>query len=169
MNATLIDRAGAREVCVMYNPYTLTATFRHRIHMRLAEWHLAFAMLVSGIVLLSGGDTFALDPYAVIRSIASEDTWGWFLLGVGGLRVAVLTINGTLPRGSPHLRATLSGISAVIWSVLFSGYLTSHVPSLMIAVTGAAILTEFVNIIRAAGSARLEDEKIKGRKNGHPD
>lgn len=167
MNAFSIDRAGAREVILMYNPYTLTATFRHRIHLRMAEWHLAISMLICGIVLLSKGETFAMDPYVSIRGMASEEVWGWILLVIGALRVIVLTINGTLPRGSPHLRATLSAFSAVIWSILFSGYLASDVPSLMIAITGVAILTEFVNIIRAAGSARLEDDKIKGRKNGY--
>lgn len=165
MNDLTLNLAGAKEVSVVQNPYTLTATISHRIHMRLAEWHLAIAMFIAGWVLLGDGETFAMDPYVIIRSMADEDTWGWAFVGVGALRIAILTINGALPRGSPHFRALLSAASAVVWSVLFTGFLSSEVPSLMIAVTGAAILTEFVNIFRAAGSARIEDDK-KGRKNG---
>lgn len=150
----------------MNNPFSLYASVAHRFRLRLAEWHLAIAMFLAGLVLLLPGETFALDPYIVLRGLAAEDTWGWAMVGVGLVRMMVLGINGSLPRGSPHLRALFSGISAVMWTVLFTGYLSSHVMSLMIAVTGAAIVTEFVNIIRAAGRAKDEDTTRRNGRHG---
>jgi hypothetical protein len=149
----------------MLNPFTIYAQISERFRTRLAEWNMAIAMTACGVVLLVGGNTFALEPYVVLRVIASEQTWGLVLFWVGALRLTVLGINGALPRGSPHFRAMLSGVSAVIWAVMLTGYLSSSIPSLMIALTGANIITEFVNIRRAAAAARAEDDG-RGGKHG---
>jgi hypothetical protein len=149
--------------------FTLTVrAVRERLHFRLAEWHLAVTMTLCGFGLLQPGDVFAMPHYAVLSYLADEDVWGWTLLVVGALRLMALTVNGALPRGSPHLRALLAIVSCVLWSALLMGFMSAGSPSLMVPVTAAAVFTEFVNIYRSAGSARVEDERYSdwGGPNG---
>lgn len=166
------DQGGKREArpilrgAAVTNPFTLYASsIARRFHLRLAEWTLAMSILLVGVVFLMPGETFELTPYAVLRSIGEERTWGLALLILGLARLTILTINGALPRGSPHLRGALAALSASVWAILFASYVASAVPSAMVAMTGPAIVTEFFIIFRAAGSARVEDE-VRGGRNG---
>jgi hypothetical protein len=138
------------------------AAVRHRFEHRLAEWHLAATMFLCGLTLLSPGMTFDLEPYYVIRQVASQEVWGWALILTGGLRLLVLAVNGALPRGSPHLRAGFAFIAAPMWSVLLAGFWTYHVPLLVTSFLVAAVVTEMVNAYRAAQDARAEDDKCGG-------
>lgn len=130
-----------------------------RFPYRVAEWQLAGAMFISGFILLRSGTTFDLPPYAAIRDIATETTWGWAFLLIGTLRCVVLIINGSRPRGSAHCRAALSIICAGFWVFLIAGHLALDTPTLMTGMLGGAIVTEFVNVFRAAGDAREAEEK----------
>ena len=143
---------------------SIIAQIQHRFDKRLSEWNLAIAMTAIGIILLLQPQTFSLAPYAVIKMLFAEEVWGIICLTVGVLRLAVLVVNGSLKRGSPHLRAAFSFISIFIWSMLLAGYLGSHLPSLMIAMTGAAIFTEFITVYRTAGQSGREDDRVR---NGH--
>lgn len=128
-----------------------------RFYARGLEWYLGTAMLVAGLELLLLGDTFSLSPYAFIRQIAGEDTWGSIFLLVGGMRLIALLFNGLLPHGTPHLRVLMALVSMLIWSELAIGYAVARIPSLMIAFVVPAALFEFVNVYRAARDASLED------------
>lgn len=128
-----------------------------RFYSRGLEWYLSLAMLIAGTELLVLGDTFGLSPYVFIREIATEETWGFVLVMVGGFRIIALLFNGLLPHGTPHVRVAGAIISMLIWSELAVGYLASRVPSLMIAFVVPAVLFEFVNVYRAARDAGIED------------
>lgn len=132
-------------------------TIKHRLHRRLCEWHLAVVMMLSGLALMVG-DTFLLEPFAVVRQIASQDTWAWTLFIVGFLRFGVLFVNGAIERGSPHLRSGLASISTLLWSVMLAGLLAFKTPLLIGPFLAAAVIFDLVNAFRAAQDARVEDE-----------
>lgn len=142
----------------LYIRYVLvTEAFSHRFRVRSLEWFLALAMLLVGLELLRTGATFDLTPYVYLRGLAAENTWGWGCVILGGVRLVLLTVNGALPRGSPHLRAGLSGISMLVWGNLAAGYAASLFPTLMLSFVVPATLFEFLNVYRAAKDARAED------------
>ena len=138
--------------------------FSSKFRERVAEWHSALAMFSIGIILLMEGETFALAPYSEIQNIATESTWGTICAGLGGLRLAILGVNGAMWR-SPHLRAVCAGLSALVWSNFLTGYLSSHTPTLMLGMVSAALLFDLYNSYRAAQDARQEDDKRGG--SGH--
>lgn len=144
---------------------TMTA-LRHRLHLRLAEWANAVAMTLCGLILLQPGATFDLRPYSALRELMTEHQWGVTLTVIGGLRLLVLAINGLLPRGSPHLRFVLAVVSCALWTGMLTGYLGSHVPSLMIAMTATAMAAEFVSIARTAGAAATENDEHRSGRHG---
>lgn len=128
-----------------------------RFHKRGLEWFLAAVMAFAGVILLVQGETFALSPYAFIKEIAAEETWGFAMAMIGGIRIIALMVNGVLPRGVPHVRVVMSLVSLIVWSEFAIGYLTARVPSLMIAFTVPACLFEMINAYRAATDAKVED------------
>lgn len=142
------------------------ATLKHRFHLRMAEWANALAMLLCGVILLQPDATFDLLPYTSIREMLDEEAWGRIMSWLGGVRLLVLSVNGALRRGSPHMRWILSVLACVVWTFLLAGYLNSHQPSLMIAMTGTAMCAEFVNIARTAAAALNENEKCRSGGNG---
>lgn len=151
----------------MMRHFALTiAGMNRRLDRRLSEWANAVAMVLAGLILMFG-TTFELPPYeVVIGRIAGQTTWGWALIAVGLARLVVLTVNGALPRGSPHLRSGLSSLSAIIWSVLLAGFLALEPTVLVSAFLAAALGADLVNAFRAAQDARLEDDQC-GAANGN--
>lgn len=139
-------------------------TVQHRFHRRLCEWYLACVMLSAGIVLLFSG-TFELPPYEIVRKIANQQTWAVLLTTLGGLRVMVLVANGAIRRGSPHMRAVLALLSAVLWAFLLAGLLAFNIPLLLGPFLAWAIFYDGANSYRAAQDAREEDD-AGGVKNG---
>lgn len=143
---------------------TTAATMRHRFHRRLSEWHLALLMFVTGLVLAST-DAFVLESFAAIEQIATQPIWSTTMASIGGLRIAVLTVNGALGRRSPHLRALLAFISIIIWSFLLAGLVQSSTPLLIGPFIAMAIAVDMINAFRASQDARREDD-ANGGANG---
>jgi hypothetical protein len=130
---------------------------QHRFHKRMCEWYMACVMFSAGLIILLG-TTFDLPQYEMVRKIASQHTWGSFMVILGAARIGVLAVNGALRRGSPHLRSGLSLISAVLWSFLLAGLLAFDVPLIIGAFLAWAIVFDAANSYRAAQDARKEDD-----------
>lgn len=137
-------------------------TCKINVHRRLSEWHLTFVMLLSGLVFLFG-DTFHLPPYAVVKEIATDFTWGLVMMGLGTIRLIVLYINGKWSR-SPHWRSVLAALSAIVWSVMLAGLMAFSTPLLVGPFIFVAIVVELISAFRSAQDAREVDES--GAPNG---
>jgi len=144
--------------------YDRLRIFKKHLPSRQLEWWLAVAMVMAGLVLAHPVATFELAPYARLREIAPEDTWAAICLWLGLIRLLVLGINGSLPRGSPHMRAILSILCGAVWVQFGMAYFEAGFPTLLFAFIPLAALTEISNVWRAAGAARREDDVVAARK-----
>lgn len=150
-----------RMMPVLKTLFALTFTsgaVAHRVNRRLSEWHLAIVMLLVGIVI-EAGNTFALAPYEVVRQMADQSTWAMVMIAVGGGRLAVLIVNGALPRCTGHLRYTLASASAVVWAIMLAGLLSFGTPLMVGPFLAMAVVVDLVSAFRAAQDARLIDEE----------
>ncbi len=90
--------------------------------LRYQEWVYSSMLLILSFQLLRPGSTFATSKaYAVMASLAGEETWGMVLLLVGGFRFLALAVNGTfvkVRRLTPYVRSFGAAISAIVWLVL---------------------------------------------------
>lgn len=135
---------------------------RHRFDRRVAEWHMAGAMTAAGGALLAGV-SYGLPRYEIAGLSADEATWGWALLSIGLARLTVLAVNGSLRRGSPHLRWALAAASGVLWSFMLAALLLSAAGTKALApFLLAHMAVETVNAFRAAQDARREDDHNGG-------
>ena len=92
---------------------------------RFWEWLLTGILAWVGFVILGPDDVFTQSQaYAVMRRIASEDTWGLVFVLIAAARAAALFLNGTFAafrRFSPLVRAGASGLSGLAWSFIAMG------------------------------------------------
>ena len=139
--------------------------FQKTFPARVLEWQMAFTMLLCGYVLSLPQHTFDLPPYQALRELADERTWMLICFWLGGARLALLGVNGALPRGSPHLRAAFAVFCGGVWVMLWVGFWSAGFPTLLFAFVPVAACSEIVNIARAAIDAKAEDT-VRGRKNG---
>lgn len=93
---------------------------------RLVEWAMAVATLVYGLNLMTVDDEQWRTAAAWTGLVAWADraTWSLVCVGSSSLWLAALTINGTFAgtaysRFSPHVRAAVALIAAVIWFKIF--------------------------------------------------
>lgn len=84
---------------------------------RLVEWLFAAMMLFWGLYLLLPMRTFDLPQYALLRAIADEQVWAAFSIGIGGMRMAALVVNGQM-RQTPLVRALGAGLGVIWWLVM---------------------------------------------------
>lgn len=134
--------------------------------MRQLEWFLAAAMLIGGWILSWPEQTFAIQPYTRMSEFAAEETWARICYWLGGLRLLVLAVNGSMPRGSPHIRAAFCVLCGAVWVMLWLGYYRSGFPTFMLAFVTCAAIGEVSNLVRAARDARQEDDgkSVEGGK-----
>jgi hypothetical protein len=92
---------------------------------RLPEWIWSIILLNFGVTLLGSSDTFEGNVnFSVMERMAGENTWGWFLTVIGGLRLLSLVINGTfkpLCVWTPHARALGATFSCFAWFLIALG------------------------------------------------
>jgi hypothetical protein len=82
---------------------------------RALEWHCSFSMVVYGWAVLDPTSTFFDMPiYIVMRTIASEFTWGVSLMAIASLRLIALYINGWWKR-TPIIRFLGAVCGGMFW------------------------------------------------------
>jgi len=98
---------------------------KNHFRSRFWEWLLTGMLAWVGFVILGPDDVFSQSQaYAVMRTLAPEDTWGLIIVVVAGARGAALFLNGTFAafrRFSPLVRAVASGLSGFAWSFIAMG------------------------------------------------
>lgn len=90
---------------------------------RLIEWLFAGMMLSWGAWLLSPAwTTFDNPQYAALASLAREEIWAAWSIGVAALRMGALVVNGRYRR-TPLLRIACSLLGLIWWLVLIHLFL----------------------------------------------
>lgn len=129
---------------------------------RLSEWMLAGCMLSWGWILLLPYPTFDLPTFKGMAAIAPEDTWGVACLILGGLRIAVLAINGAWIR-STHGRTVTAFLSCFVWCQIDIGLFNSGAVTPGNGIYLIFLAADCFNIYKCATEARGVDE---ARRNG---
>ncbi len=92
--------------------------------MRLPEWGNAIVLMMFGMSLIQPGELFDRQAFSVMSHYASEGVWGWSLIGVSGIRITALVINGTFKRlaaWSVRIRALAATLCCFAWFSLSLG------------------------------------------------
>lgn len=131
---------------------------KHRFGPRMMEWFMALHTIGWGYVLLLPDRVFDQPTWAGFRALfIDEQVLGWFMAGLGILRLVGLIINGSLKDVTPLIRQVSAGIGCLIWSGITYCYASSGVVSTWLAIYPLFAVGELINIHRAAhdqGEAR---------------
>lgn len=129
--------------------------FTQTFPSRVSEWTLASILASWGLMLLRPEVTFATSPsYVGLERIAAEDTWGWFCLIAGVIRLMALTING-IWKPTYHIRSALAFLSCFFWLQISLGFMASGNASTGLAVYPWLLMLDIYSTYRAARDYRI--------------
>lgn len=134
--------------------------------LRVAEWFTTALLLQFGLILFGPGDVFPHSPnLSVMAQWASEETWGALCLGVGGVHLLALTINGTFPAFpfSPHVRAAASFLACFLWFQITLAIFMSGIGGTGLGTYRLVLALEIWNFVRAS----LDAGRAEGRRVGN--
>jgi hypothetical protein len=151
----------------------LRASFAQAFVPRLSEWTPAAVIAALGWVLTINPDLMGAAVadgrgrgYELMLKLAPQHSWALSLMLFGGVRLAVLLINGAWRR-SPLARAIAAFLACFLWTQIA----ISFAPTLGFAFTMAAgfLGMEIVNTFRAMRDARIVDDAYarRSRTDGH--
>lgn len=133
---------------------------------RLSEWMAATAVFGIGLVLTFNGDLMATSrtqAYDLMLMIASQRSWAIGMELLGGARLIVLLINGAWRR-SPHLRSIMAFLSCFPLCLISLSF--APVFGIALVLCTVFLVGDMINVMRAAGDARIIDDKMKAQDNG---
>lgn len=142
---------------------------QHKFRQRLVEWVGSAELMILGIILLHPADSFAsLPAFALMSEIATESTWGWVLLIVGGSRLIGLIINGSMEAVTPWIRAVgavfgFACFATIGFSMLAAWLFVSAAPPTGIAMYVVAACAETAAIYLAFVDARIYQNGVRNR------
>jgi hypothetical protein len=123
---------------------------------RWPEWILASMLTSWGGILLRPENTFGSSPsYEGLARIASEQTWGWFCLGAGVIRLIALTVNGSWVPTTYHLRSLTAFLSCFFWLQITIGFMASGNASTGLAVYPWLLIADIACVYLSARDYRI--------------
>lgn len=127
---------------------------------RLLEWQAAFVMAAGGVLMIMNADLMqdSRVGYDLMLRWATQATWGQFALTLGGLRLAVLLVNGAWRR-SPHARAMAAFLSCAVWFPLYTSLSAAAGWGMVLA--GGMLIGDLLNVVRTMRDARIVDETYR--------
>lgn len=124
---------------------------QHRFGARMMEWFMAFHTVGWGYVLLLPDTVFDQPAWAGFRALFVDEVYlGWFMAGMGVLRLGGLIVNGARKEVTPRIRQWSAGIGCLIWAGITYCYASSGVVSTWLAIYPLFAIGELVNLHRAA-------------------
>lgn len=145
----------------------IRSSFFDAFFPRLGEWNAASVTFAIGVMLLDNPERMFADfeAYRLMLGFFSQPTWSLIFLGLGLLRLIVLTINGAWRR-SPLARGVMAFLSCFPWALLVLCFASSFGFAFIMA--AGYLSLDIVNVNRAMGDARTVDDALaRGRKSGH--
>jgi hypothetical protein len=135
---------------------------------RWAEWSASFVLLGIGMMLSVHTDLMVSSVangygkgYEFLLAVAGQSVWATMLTVFGSTRLAVLLINGAWRR-SPVARAVFAFLSCFFWTQLVLSFQSTFGFAFVMAC--GWLLTDIVNIMRAARDARTVDDVLAREK-----
>lgn len=132
---------------------------RHFV-VRMPEWFSTALLLQFGWILYFPPDVFAFSPNLnILAQWADEGTWGAICLGIGGVHLFALLVNGTFPRFpySPHVRGISSLLAFGLWLQITFGIWLSGIGGTGLGTYRLICLLEVYNMVRAFQDAGRSD------------
>lgn len=99
---------------------------------RIAEWLLASCMFNWGVILATNPDLYHIAegvPFGGLARMAHQETWAWYCLIVGFIRLMALLINGWAVPSTYHIRSLTSFLSLPFWVTIGAGLLLAGRPT----------------------------------------
>ena len=149
LDGALTGYARARRPLILLR---LAGGITNHFKLRVAEWFATALLLQFGLILYGPEQVFPNSPnLAVMAQWASEQTWGAICLGVGGVHLAALTVNGTFPgfRFSPHIRAVASFLACFLWFQITLAIFMSGIGGTGLGTYRLVLALEIWNVVRA--------------------
>lgn len=134
-----------------------------RWRIRRSEWMLSLCTLAIGLVYLYIPGLFQPRWFSPMLAIASQQAWGVGAVSIGGLRIALLLINGAW-RASPHLRCIGAQMSCVLWLTLFVTAISADGLVQSVGFWALFFFFDALSAMDAAGDARMADEKARATR-----
>jgi hypothetical protein len=117
---------------------------------RLFEWVMAIALTNTGLILLIWPTTLAAGNVRPLLHAIGPGELTALCLTIGLIRLTTLLLNGQLERYGPMIRATMAGISLLIWADMTAAlWLQIGQPSVTTGIFVAVIVGELRSIARA--------------------
>lgn len=131
----------------------------HRLPGRAMEWIASLMLSTCGWVLLVHQEPplFERAYFATMHHMAPQWAWGYGAMLTGLLRIGFLTINGTMPRTSSHLRVAGSFLALFFWFSVSYGMAQNSFVSLGMAVFPWLFIADLYSLHRASTDMRLAD------------
>ena len=128
---------------------------------RATEWIVAAMLTTLGLIFLRPEPTFALSPsYVGLARLATESTWGWGCVIIGGIRIIALIINGAWVPSTYHLRSITAMLSCFVWFQLSLGLFASNTASAGLALFPWLVVLDIVSTYRVARDLRLSKHLV---------
>jgi hypothetical protein len=118
---------------------------------RSVEWLLASLMVAWGVGLSVPGNTMDLPAYRLLGALAPEPVWAAWSLGIGGLRMVALYINGSWRR-TPLIRTLGAMFGVIWWLVLAFCFASADISPMPAAVMWYPVLIAFEGYSVARGA-----------------
>ncbi len=133
---------------------TVHVSFRETFPLRVPEWIAAAMMADWGRKLLAFPEIFDRSPaFGSMDAIMPQWAWGNMALGLGGLGMIALAINGFW-RATPFLRAGASFGRMFLWLQIQFGLAAAGQPTTGTSIYIGLAALEIWNLYRASGDAR---------------
>jgi hypothetical protein len=145
----------------------IRANFSASFYPRWSEWSASWVLFFLGLMLSYNDQLMATaipagtgKGYILLLAIAPQGVWAMALALFGSFRLVVLLINGAWHR-SPVARAACAFLSCFFWTQIA----LSFEPTFGFAFVMACgwLLTDIVNVMRAARDARTVDDVLAAR------
>jgi hypothetical protein len=117
----------------------------------MTEWQLAVVTFLWGLMLLHPASTFDQPDFSGFKEIfKSETLLGAGMVFLGVLRIGGLIVNGARQNVTPHIRVLSAGVGCMIFAGITWFYMLSEIWSPWLAVYPVFVVSEFINVFRAA-------------------
>lgn len=136
--------------------------FARHFKARRAEWLLASFAFSIGMSYLSTPGLFAMPMFSIMRTMGSQEHWGWAITVVAFIRLIMLWINGRW-KVTPYMRATGAFLCAGLWFLLFMLQSYSTMPSQARWAWLVLLVFDMLN----AGDAAFDAGTIRQKQGGH--
>lgn len=138
---------------------------RDSFRFRLSEWGCAAIMAGWGWVLVQPFPTFDNPSFVVMRTWASEDTWGYGALALGLVSLFVMVYNGRdQPRRMwPEARLVMAAARCFVWASIAWGLVRANIWAPGIAPYGGLLVMDLFVVYYASGDAQIARTARHGR------